>query len=222
MWVEASVPVAGLSGSITGTSIHGSTTGAGDSSCAVAMLLKGGPALSAAQFEDYTPTTTVGVGLTVTAPTGSYEPSQILNLGADRWSIKPEIALSHPFGPRHEWEFDAYGNVYFYTDNTSYHGKEVLRQQALPGLEGHISYSFNDSVWASLDARYSFRGPTFINGVEQDNPQQNFILGTELNVAINPRNSLIVEFGKALVHHNGPDVAGVSVKYDYTRSKGDK
>src|SRR5262250_2567025 len=30
MWVDASVPVAGLGGSITGTSIHGSTTGAGD------------------------------------------------------------------------------------------------------------------------------------------------------------------------------------------------
>src|SRR5215470_16254868 len=48
MWVDASVPVAGLGGSITGTSIHGSTTGAGDSSYELGMLLKGGPALSVA------------------------------------------------------------------------------------------------------------------------------------------------------------------------------
>src|SRR5215470_13321168 len=46
MWVEAGVPVAGLSGSISGTNIQGSTTGAGDSSYSVAMLLKGGPALT--------------------------------------------------------------------------------------------------------------------------------------------------------------------------------
>src|SRR5262252_5271668 len=49
MWVEAAVPVAGLSGSITGTNIRGSTTGAGDSSYQLAMLLKGGPALNVAQ-----------------------------------------------------------------------------------------------------------------------------------------------------------------------------
>ena len=67
MWVEAGIPVAGLGGSISGTNIQGSTIGAGDSSYALAMLLKGGPALSVAQFERYQPTTTLGVRLTITA-----------------------------------------------------------------------------------------------------------------------------------------------------------
>src|SRR5262249_10810679 len=53
MWVDAAVPVAHLAGSITGTSIAGSTSAAGDSSYAISMLLKGGPALTAAQFDDY-------------------------------------------------------------------------------------------------------------------------------------------------------------------------
>ena len=216
MWVEAGVPVAGLSGSISGTNINGSTTGAGDSSYSVAMLLKGGPALSVAQFEHYEPTTTLGVSFTTTAPTGSYNPNKILNLGSDRWSFKPEIALSHPFGPEQRWEFDAYANAYFYTDNTSYHGKQILRQQPLPGLEGHLSYSFNDNIWASLDTRYSFRGTTAVGGVPQGNAQQNFILGSEMNVSFNPRNSLVFEFAKALVHNNGPSVVGFSVRYDYT------
>src|SRR6476620_11081550 len=42
MWVEAAVPVAHLAGSITGTSVAGSTSAAGDSAYAVSMLLKGG------------------------------------------------------------------------------------------------------------------------------------------------------------------------------------
>ena len=50
-WVEATVPLAGLGGSVTGTNIHGSSTGAGDSSYQFAVLLKGGPALSVAQFD---------------------------------------------------------------------------------------------------------------------------------------------------------------------------
>jgi hypothetical protein len=80
----------------------------------------------------------------------------------------------------------------------SYHRKEILRQQPLPGVEGHISYSFNNSIWASLDTRYSFRGTTIVDGVPQNNAQQNFILGSELNISFNPRNSLVFEFAKGL------------------------
>jgi hypothetical protein len=145
MWVNAGVPIAGLSGSVAGTNVRGSITGAVDSSYQVAALLKGGPALTVEQFEDYRPTTVLGVSLTLTTPTGLYRPNKILNLGSDRWIFKPEFALSQPFGPEQKWQFDGYANAYFYTDNTSYHGREILRQDPLPGFEGHISYSFNDN-----------------------------------------------------------------------------
>lgn len=218
-WVGAALPIAGLNGSITGTNIQGSTIGVGDSSYELAMLLKGGPALTVAQFESYKPTTSLGVRLIIAAPTGLYRSNMILNLSSNRWSLKPEIALTHPFGSGQKWEFEAYANISFYTDNTSYRGRETLRQEPLPGLEGHISYSFNDSVWASVDTRYSFRGTTFLNGVTQNNAQQNFILGSEVNISLNPRNSLVFEFAKALVHDNGPALVGFSVKYDYTWGK---
>jgi hypothetical protein len=220
VWVEASIPLADLNGSVSGTNIHGSATGTGDSSYAVSALLKGGPVLSVAQFADYKPITTVGVSLTITAPTGEYNPNKLLNLGSDRWSFKPEIAVSHPFGPQQKWEIEAYANSYFFTDNTSYRGKEILRQHALPGLEGHISYSFIDSLWASLDARYSFRGTTFVNGLNQNNAQRNFSLGSEVNVSLNPRNSLVFEFDKAVLHQNGPALSGIAVKYNYSWGKG--
>lgn len=220
MWVNAVVPLAGLSGSVAGTNVRSAIIGAGDSSYQVAALLKGGTALSVAQFEHYRPVTTLGVSLTLTAPTGLYGANRVLNLGSDRWTFKPEFAVSQPFGPAQKWQFDGYANVYFYTDNTSYHGREILRQNPLPGLEGHISYAFTDHLWASLDTRYSFRANTFVNSVDQKNAQQNFILGSEVNVCINLRNSLLFEFAKALVHRNGPALVGFSVKYDYTWGKG--
>jgi hypothetical protein len=222
MWVEAAVPVARLVGSITDSTIEGSAAAAGDSSYALAMLLKGGPALSGAQFADYRPTTVLGVSVTVTAPTGRYNADKILNLGSDRWSFKPEFALSHPFGPEHKWQIDAYANTYFYTDNTAYHGREILRQEPLAGLEGHVSYSVNDNLWVSGDTRYSFRGSTFIDGVDQNNAQQNLIVGSEMNLSISARHSLLVEVAKAVVHHNSAAVVGFSVKYDYTWGPGDR
>jgi hypothetical protein len=221
-WAEASVPLAGLDGSVTGTNLRGSTTGDGDSSYEFAMLLKGGPALSVAKFGSYKPATTVGVSLTISAPTGLYHPDKILNLGSNRWSFKPEIAVSHPFGPKQKWVFDGYANAYFYTENTSYHGVEILRQQPLPGFEAHVSYSFTSKVFASLDTRYSFRGDTFVNGANQNNSQQNFILGSEVNVSLNSQNLLVFEFAKPVVHQNGPSYTGFAVKYTYSWGKGYK
>jgi hypothetical protein len=219
-WVEANVPIANLGGSITGTDITGSTTGTGDSGYTAAILLKGGPALTPEQFAKAETTTSIGLSLSITAPTGQYDPKKLLNLGVDRWSFKPELAISKPFGPEQRWVFDAYANTYLYTDNASYRSAEVLRQRALLGLEGHISYTFNNTIWASLDTRYSLLGDTTVNGVNQDNPQQNFIVGSELVVSPNSRNSFTLEFAKAAVHKNGPSLTGFRVKYDYTWGKG--
>lgn len=220
VWVKASVPIAGVDGSVNGTNIQGSNTGTGDSGYEAAALLIGGPTLSAEQFTNYKPTTTVGMRLAITAPTGLYNPNMVLNLGSGRWSFKPEIAISHPFGHEEKWEIEAYANSYFFTDNTSYRGTEILRQEALAGLEGHMSYSFVNSLWASVDTRYSFRGSTLLNGVDQNNPQRNFSLGSEVNVSLSRRNSFVFRFDKALVHENGPALTGFSVKYNYTWGKG--
>jgi hypothetical protein len=219
-WVEAAVPVARLGGSISAMNVQRSIAGAGDSSDVLAMLLKGGPALTVAQFDDYRPTTTVGVSLSVTAPTGQYDAGRILNLGSDRWSFKPEIALSHPFGPEKNWQLDAYANVYFFTDITSYHGQEILRQEPLAGFEGHISYSFNDSLWVSFDTRYAFRGTTSVDGVRQDDTHENLPLGSQMNVSISSRHSLRIACARTLVHQNSPSATAFSVKYAYAWGKG--
>ncbi len=219
-WVEPAVPFGDLRGSITGTEIRGSSTGAGDSSYQVGLLMKGGKALSVAQFATYHPSTTLGTSLTITAPTGEYSGDKILNLGSNRWSFKPEFAVAYPFGPQQKWELDTYANAYFYTVNSSYHGTESLQQKPLPGIEGHISYSFRSNAWASLDTRYSFGGDTFVDGVDQKDAQRNFTLGSELNLSLNSRNIVVFEFGKLIVHQNGPTYGGFGVKYFYSWGKG--
>jgi hypothetical protein len=221
-WVEPSLPIAGLSGSISGTNISGSITGTGDSSYQFGMLLKGGPALSVSEFENYKPATSIGLSLTVTAPTGTYDQNRLLNLGTSRWSFKPEFGISQPFGRAQRWEIDAYASTYFFTDNKEYRGVEILKQRSLPGLESHLSYSFRDAVWASLDTRFSFLGDTVVDGVNQNNSQRNFIVGGEMNVSLNPRTALVLVFAKAVVHENGTNASGFSVRYDYTWGKGYK
>jgi hypothetical protein len=219
-WAKVSVPFASVRGSVDGTDLASSTTGSGDSSLEIGALLNGGKALSAAEFAAYEPATTLGVSLTISAPTGEYDPQKLVNLGADRWSFKPELGLSYPFGPERRWAVDAYINAYFFTDNTEYHGVEILRQQPLPGIEGHLSYTFTPSVWASADLRYSFRGETAVDGVAQNNAQKNLTAGAEANWSPNPQNSLDLVFGTAVVHRNAPASTSITLKYIYSWGSG--
>jgi hypothetical protein len=222
-WFSPSIPLAGLGGSVSGTNVSQSIAGAGDTSYEFAFLLKGGPALSVAEYANYKPATVVGTSLSVTAPTGLYSPDRILNLGSDRWSFKPEIAYSHPFGPGQKWTVDAYANCYFYTENPSYRGSLILRQGPLPAVEGHISYLFfHESLMASLDARASFMGNTSLNGIGQNDSQRNFILGTEEIYSLNNQNQFTFVFESALVHVNGVPVRGFAVRYDYFWGRGYK
>jgi hypothetical protein len=215
-WITGNVQGGSLSGSVAATNTSGSTSGMGASSLEVAGLLMGGKALSAAELAAREPTTILGMSLTVTGPNGQYDPNRVLNLGSNRWSFKPEMGVSYPFGAERKWELDGYINAYFFTDNTSYQGTEILKQEPLPGLEVHISYSVTPSFWVSLDSRYAFRGETVVDGQTQGNGQQNLIVGTEANWSPNSHNTLDIVFAKALVHVNAPAATSVSVSYTYS------
>ena len=219
-WVSPAVPVANLNGAISGTQINGSIVGAGDSSYQAAILLMGAPPLSPAEFDKYHPITTVGVSLTMTAPTGLYRPGKLLNLGSNRWSFRPEIGVSHPFGPKKKWVFDAYVNSSFYSVSASQGSTNRLHQKPLPGLEAHISYSLFSSLTGSIDTRCSIFGDQTLNGQDQHNRQKNFLLGSEWALSVNPKNTFTLELAKALVHQNGPAIAGLSMRYDYFWGRG--
>ena len=48
------------------------------------------------------------------APTGQYDLTRLINLGANRWSFKPELGLSRAWG---QWALDGYASVWLFTEN---------------------------------------------------------------------------------------------------------
>ena len=62
----------------------------------------------------------------------------------------------------------------------------------------HTSATLRDNVWVALDTRDSLRGATSADSVSKDHPQRIFALGSEMKIALNSRNSLVVEIDKAL------------------------
>ena len=53
----------------------------------------GAPALSLQEFAKYEQDTIVGANIEVAAPGGQYDSSKLVNLGTNRWSIKPELGV---------------------------------------------------------------------------------------------------------------------------------
>ena len=90
----------------------------------------------------------------------------------------------------------------------------------MPGLEGHLSYSFTADLWASLDASYAFRGNTVVDGVDQNDSQKNLTIGTEASWSPNPRNSMAFVLAKSVVHENAPAYTGIAIKYFCTWGHG--
>jgi hypothetical protein len=203
----------------TETSVYRS--GLLDSVFRFAVNLKGGPAMNAPEMRKWKQKTLVGVSLKFTAPTGQYDPTKLVNYGANRWAFKPEIGLSRRWG---SWVLDAYGGAWFYTTNHDYFsrnqfysGTRSQEQKPIGALEGHLSYDVKPRFWASLDGNFWFGGATAINGVDNPKTQQrNSRIGATVSVPVSRHQSLKGSFSRGAYTQFGGDFNNVSVAWQYS------
>ena len=92
-----------------------------------------------------TPRTTLGASLSISAPTGQYDPDKLINIGTNRWAFKPEIGLTIPHGP---WMFDVFAGVWLFSANPDFFGGVHREQDPMPTLQGHVSYTFRPQAVA--------------------------------------------------------------------------
>lgn len=165
--------------------------GIGDTQFAFVYNLFGAPALSTEEFRRWTPGIFLTSAVWFTAPTGSYDRNKLLNIGGNRWIIKPELAFGYPIGP---FWIEINPMVSFYQENDEYLGQQRLAQRPLYAVEGHFSMTLNPALWVSLDSTFSKGGETRINGALQDNEQNNALLGASLGFQLSP------QFGGAIAY----------------------
>ena len=139
-------------------------SGLGDFVMRFGLNLIGNPALSPAEFEKREPTTTIGAGVIVVAPTGDYDTSRLINTGSNRWSVKPEIGLEQPW---RNWFVNATAGTWIFGDNTKFLGGNVLGQEPLWVLQAQTGYTFRPSLWLAANATYYTGGETSLNGVHR-------------------------------------------------------
>lgn len=210
------VVIPGVSGDLSGNVIDAPTAlhreGMGDVRLRFAFNLVGNPAMSPEEFAKRTPETSIGVSLTMSAPTGQYSPSRLVNIGTNRWSFKPEIGLMQPWG---NWFVEASLGAWLFTTNHDYYGGRTRSQDPLMTAQLNGGYTFGPGLWLAAAIGYAAGGRTSLNGIDDDNRQANTRYGLTLSVPVARGWQAKLAYSDGLVTRVGGDYKGVSLAIQY-------
>jgi hypothetical protein len=120
------VPYTWLSGSadFAGKTVQRVVNGSADPLFRLSINLYGAPALRLKDFVDYKQDWIVGAGVRVSAPLGQNDESRVVNIGANRWSIRPELGVSKALG---QWTLETSAGATLYTGNKDFFGGQTVR-----------------------------------------------------------------------------------------------
>jgi hypothetical protein len=176
------------------------------------MNLIGGPALAPREFAARPQRATLGASITVVAPSGQYDPVRLVNIGSNRWSVKPELGYSKPRGP---WRFEGTFGVWLYSSNEAYLGKKEFSQQPIGTFQGHLSYTFRPQLWVAGSATYFVGGRTSTNGVPSKAEQANSRIGVEASIPIGAGQQVKVTYARGLTTRLGGNLTAIGVAWQY-------
>ena len=187
--VDVLLPYACVAGSaaLDGERASRDVCGLGDTALRVSYNFFGAPAAELREFVRQKKTIVVGASVQIGAPTGQYDADKLLNIGANRWYIKPEIGVTVPWN---KWSFELSAGVRLFTDNSEFIGDVNVAQDPLYNIQSHVIYDLSPRQWVSLDGNYFFGGDTTVDGVPSESRQKNSRLGLTWTLALNSKHLL--------------------------------
>ena len=182
-------PYSDLSGNgmVGGERRERNVSGFNDPRARFSVNFYGAPALSLQEFANYKQDLLIGASVQVSAPLGQYDSSKLINLGNNRWFVRPDIGISRQWG---DVTLELASGAMFFTDNDDFFGGQKLEQDPLYISQFHLTYSAGRGVWLALSGNYDYDGRTTVDGVRKDDFQKNARLGVTIALPVNRNNSL--------------------------------
>lgn len=182
------------SGLLAGQPAETSRQGLADPRLRLAVNLVGAPPLKGEEFARYRAglkrETIVGMGLVVHFPLGSYQDDKLLNLGANRFTFRPQVGVTHNWG---KWSVELTGSLWFYTANDDFVGGHVLEQDPLLTMQAHCVYTFRPGLWLGCGMGYGYGGQSIVDGTRASDLKGN--LGYTVGASYSFTRSLGIKFG---------------------------
>ncbi len=164
------------------------------------------------EFASYQQDLLIGASVQVSPPIGQYDPDKLVNLGNNRWMVKPEIGISKSIGA---FTLELTEGIAFFSRNDDFFGGKTLEQDPVYTSQLHFTYDFGRGVWASLDAIHDYGGRTTIDGVRGNEVQSNSRFGATLALPVNRNNSIKFYASTGVSTRTGSDydLGGVAWQY---------
>jgi hypothetical protein len=175
------------SGTLEDALIEGTRSGPADLRLRLTHLVIGGAAERLAEFAPQRHRRTVGIGLTMSAPTGDYRRDRVVNAGANRWGFKPEVGTTIQRG---RWINEIALGVWLFTTNHDGPFGLDKTQNPLGSLQFHFSYNFKNGMWLSIDGNYFAGGAAMVEGFEPVNRERNSRIGLTLSIPLSRKDSI--------------------------------
>jgi hypothetical protein len=210
-----------FSGTVFGMLQSADRSGLLDASVRLSVNLLGAPAMSLEEFRQWKQETILGASLKVTAPTGQYDPTKLINLGTNRWAFKPELGYSRAWG---HWILDGYASVWLFTENPEFFshnayvpGTQVQTRSPIGAAELHLSYDVRPRFWISLDGNFWTGGTTTINGVSNSaSTEKNSRVGVTASVPVTRRQSVKASYAQGAYIRIGSNFHIYSLAWQYS------
>jgi hypothetical protein len=217
--VDVILPYSQLSGSamVGGQPREREISGLNDPRFRFSVNFYGAPALSMQEFANYRQDLLIGASVQVSAPVGQYDSSKLVNLGTNRWFIKPDIGISKTVGPL---TLELTAGVIFFTKNDDYFGGTTLEQDPVYSTQAHVICHFRSGIWGALDGTYDYGGRTTVGGVRNDDVQKNSRWGATLALPVNRNNSIKLYASTGASTRTGSDYTLGGIAWQYRWGNG--
>jgi hypothetical protein len=206
-----------VSGLVAGTSGRAEPRGLADLPIRLTVNLRGSPAMDTPTFVKRGLHPELGLSIAASLPVGGYDPTKVVNVGMNRWAIKPELGFTVPVGPR--WRFDVYGGVWLFAANPNYLGRR-REQNPLVTTQFHVSYNLTRRAWAAFNSTFYAGGKVTTDGSPQIERQNNTRLGATLSLPIAGRQAIRVSASSGAWVRVGRDFTTIGVVWSYGWGRG--
>ena len=195
-----------------GEHVTRSVCGLTDARARVTVNFLGAPPLTRQEFASYQQDWVFGASLQMGVPVGDYDPSRLVNIGANRTSAELELGVSKDLT---RWLLEISLAETFYEDNGDFYGGRVREQGPITSVQGHAVYRFSSGIWLAFDATRYRGGETTTNGARSSDLQSNTRLGLTASVPINAKHSVKLAASTGVSTRTGTDFDTLAAVWQY-------
>jgi hypothetical protein len=140
-------------------------------------------------------------------PIGTYDRSQVLNLGEHRWKAALQLGYTRPLAA--SWRWDLIGDVTVFGRNDRCAAAcgsatdRTLKQDPVVHVQTHLRYEMSPALTLSAAYGHIAGGRTEVDGVDQPNRQRTDYVRFSAGYFVTPTTQILTTIGRDVRQENG-------------------